>query len=140
MPAHRVAVVPLPVITEHPGVVRDIFPARLRAARARARLTQEELREALGEKHSNVRNWETRGVLPDAEKLVRLAQVLDTSTDYLLGLVDEPAVANGASPPKPLSPEALEALGEAVDQAKRRGPRPRKQDQPPAENPGQAEA
>ncbi len=67
----------------------NIFPERLKSLRTSAGMTQDDIGRRLNVGKSTVCNWE-RGVSePDLGTLVSLALILDTSTDYLLGLSDE---------------------------------------------------
>ena len=63
---------------------------RVRAARERAGMTQEQLSAATGLRQGHISRIEV-GEIRDAqgETLARLAQALSVSTDYLLGLTDE---------------------------------------------------
>jgi transcriptional regulator with XRE-family HTH domain len=72
---------------------------RLRMARLQLRLSQESLGKAIGQDQSYVSKLE-RGDLLDItiSTLERLADVLNVSTDYLLGRIDE------ALPPPPQRP------------------------------------
>ena len=56
---------------------------RLRTARG---ITQVELAHRLGVSKQSVSNWENDNIQPSIEMLVKLAQTLAVSTDYLLGL------------------------------------------------------
>ncbi len=67
----------------------NIFPERLKSLRTSAGMTQDDIGRRLNVGKSTVCNWE-RGISePDLGTLVSLALILDTSTDYLLGLSDE---------------------------------------------------
>lgn len=58
---------------------------RIRAARKRAGMNQEELGEALGGVHRNtVGIWEDNGRVPEGEHLLRLPVILGVSADALL--------------------------------------------------------
>jgi len=59
---------------------------RVEAARRRCRLSQAELGERTGLHQSAVAYFEAGRRVPSTPNLVRLAQALDVSTDYLLGL------------------------------------------------------
>lgn len=63
---------------------------RIKQRRKDKALTQSGLAQVLGVGTEYVGRWE-RGVYnPSAEQIIRLAQVLDCTTDWLLGLVDTP--------------------------------------------------
>ena len=57
-----------------------------RAAREAKGFLQKEVADALGVKTPNISRWETGVNYPEVEKLIRLARLYGTSTDYLLGL------------------------------------------------------
>lgn len=57
----------------------------LKTARAKKRFTQQMLAKELGVSRSCVSMWETGESQPDNNTLVRIADILDVSTDYLLG-------------------------------------------------------
>lgn len=66
---------------------REIFPQRLKARRRQLKLTQQKVADGLG--ISNVRVCQLEeGSKPSAENLVHLARVLQTTTDWLLGIGD----------------------------------------------------
>lgn len=67
----------------------EIFRERLRLARSRARLSQDELATRTGLTQSNVSQYESGHVVPSIESLARLSHVLKVSTDWLLGLTDK---------------------------------------------------
>lgn len=70
--------------------LRPEFPARLKAARDRQGWSQAELAEKAGFQPSAISRFETGAAKPSFENLRRLAGALRVSTDYLLGLVDNP--------------------------------------------------
>ena len=69
---------------------REAFAARLVEARLRLRLTQEQFGAGLGVGQSTVGSWETAKALPEVETLIRIADHLDVSIDWLLGREDRP--------------------------------------------------
>jgi transcriptional regulator with XRE-family HTH domain len=66
---------------------------RLQSYRVKRGYTQESLAQALGIEKKQVSRWETGSTIPGSEKLADIARVLNVSTDYLLGLSDNP-IAN----------------------------------------------
>lgn len=64
--------------------------ARLKVARTRANHTQASLAEMLGTDARQVWRWENGENKPNGEVIARLAVILEVSSDYLLGLTDEP--------------------------------------------------
>lgn len=73
------------------------FSQQLRAARKKAKLSQTELAAALGVTQQAVGKWENGKSSPDPETLGRIAALLDTSSDELLGLHQESAETRRAS-------------------------------------------
>ena len=63
---------------------------RIGFIREEKKFTQQSLADSLGVPRSNVRNWENDGRELKPEMIVSLAKVLDVSTDYLLGVSDNP--------------------------------------------------
>jgi transcriptional regulator with XRE-family HTH domain len=53
-------------------------------------LTQKELANKLNKAKSTVSGYEINNSEPDTNTLVKMALLLETTTDYLLGLADEP--------------------------------------------------
>lgn len=100
------------------------FGIRLRELRERAGFrSQQALADALEVAQSTVANWERGRREPNYTTTVRLAQLLEVSTDYLLGLTDQPqggAVSERQlraalfGPAPGLTEEELEALWEDV--------------------------
>lgn len=63
---------------------------RLRECRENARLSQKYVAVTLGVKAPSVSNWERGETQPTYENIVKLADLYNVSTDYLLGRSDEP--------------------------------------------------
>ena len=63
-----------------------MFSDRLKQARKRKKLSQAELSRQLGVTQQAVGKWETGRSTPDPVTVARLAELLDTTTDGLLGL------------------------------------------------------
>ena len=63
-----------------------MFGKRVKELRKKAKMTQEELAELLTISPQAVSRWETGMAMPDISLLAPLATILDTSTDYLLGM------------------------------------------------------
>ena len=81
-----------------------VFSKRLRQARMTRNITQEQLAEMADIARTMVGRYETTDQLPALDTLVRIADALGTSTDYLLGrtdTLDAPFVPNYVAPPKP---------------------------------------
>lgn len=63
---------------------------RIAARRIWLKLSQEELAGIAGTTQKQISRFETGKHAPSADMLVALANALDTTTDWLLGLVDAP--------------------------------------------------
>lgn len=63
---------------------------RLQAIRVKRGYTQETLAAELSTDKRQITRWENGESVPGGETLIRLSKVLDVSTDYLLGLSDDP--------------------------------------------------
>ena len=57
---------------------------KLAEARRKQNLTQEQLAEQLGVTRQAVSRWESDTAYPETDKIVRMAQILEVSCDYLL--------------------------------------------------------
>lgn len=62
------------------------FNERIKELRKNFGLTQKELGEKIGVTESHVRKWEISESFTSVPKLIRLSEIFDVSTDYLLGL------------------------------------------------------
>lgn len=60
------------------------FGSRLFKLRKKSGLSQEELSNKLDISRQSVSKWENNTVLPDTEKLIKLAEIFNVSIDYLL--------------------------------------------------------
>lgn len=65
------------------------FAERLKELRKQAHLTQVELAKRLGIGQSSYADWERGKKKPTQENLVKIAQILDVSVDYLVGNSEE---------------------------------------------------
>ena len=77
--------------------VREVLPVRLRELREQAGLTQAQVAEAVGTATVQISRYETGTILPSIDTLVKIADVLDASMDYLVGLSLTPRVSPLAS-------------------------------------------
>jgi bacteriophage CI repressor helix-turn-helix domain len=66
-----------------------VFAGRLKELRKEANLTQVELAKRLGIGQSSYADWERGKKKPTQENLVKIAQVLNVSIDYLVGNSEE---------------------------------------------------
>ncbi len=77
----------------------EIFQIRLRAAREELRKwSQSKLAEEAKLPPSSIAHFETGSRKPSFDTLRRLANALEVSTDYLLGRVDLPGMAEAGDP------------------------------------------
>lgn len=77
----------------------EIFQERLKTARETLRKwSQSQLAEAAQLPPSSVAHFETGTRKPSFDTLRRLANALEVSTDYLLGRVDRPGLAEAGDP------------------------------------------
>lgn len=68
----------------------ELFAYRIRELRKQRNLNQKELGDALGLTQKAISTIENGARTTTIEKLILLAKFFDVSTDYLLGLKDEP--------------------------------------------------
>ena len=68
--------------------MQDIFPERLKNAREKRNLTQNELGKMSNLPPSSIAHFETGSRKPSLANLRRLAIALEVTTDYLLGRVE----------------------------------------------------
>ncbi len=68
----------------------EIFAYRVKKLRRQRNLNQQELGDVLGLTQMAVSGIETGARTTTIEKLILLAKFFEVSTDYLLGLKDEP--------------------------------------------------
>lgn len=83
---------------------------RLREIRERRNLTQDDLNTRLGFGSTQVYRYETGKADPSPEVLVRLAQELEITVDYLLGLVNSPSAHLEESDLSPTERKLLSAF------------------------------
>ena len=68
----------------------DIFAFRVKKLSTQRQLSQKEVGEAIGLTAKSICTIESGFRVTTIEKLILLAQFFEVSTDYLLGLKDEP--------------------------------------------------
>lgn len=68
--------------------MNDIFVERLIELRKEGNISQRDLAKAIGTTQAAVSLWERGERTPDIDTLLKLANVFDVSTDYLLGRED----------------------------------------------------
>jgi transcriptional regulator with XRE-family HTH domain len=76
----------------------DVFKERLKAARELRGLKQSELADRAKLPPSSVAHFEAGSRKPSFDTLRSLANALDVSTDYLLGRVADPGLAEAGDP------------------------------------------
>lgn len=86
---------------------------RLRAVREQRHLSQQDLADRIGVHVKQIGRYESGANDPTGDVLKGIAQALEVSTDYLLGLVDEPSAH--------LREEDLSPMERKLIQAFRRG-------------------
>lgn len=77
------------------SITADPFSDRLRAARIRRRWSQKELARRAGVATKDILHFEEGFSRPSFDRLRRLANSLEVSTDYLLGIVIAPELEIG---------------------------------------------
>lgn len=76
----------------------EIFRERLRTARDLRGWSQGDLGERAGMPPSSIAHFEAGSRKPSFDTLRRLANALEMTTDYLLGRVDDPGLAEAGDP------------------------------------------
>ena len=71
-----------------------MFSARLKNLRTAKNITQKDLALLIGLDRTSVTKWETKGVVPDPQTLSKLASFFAVTTDYLLGVSNDPRPHN----------------------------------------------
>lgn len=87
----------------------DIFSDRLRRLRKRRNMTQNDLAERLEISPSTVSSYERGAAFPPIPIFIKLAKILNVSTDYLLGLENREFISTEG-----LSPENIKLTREMV--------------------------
>ena len=68
----------------------QIFSERLKELRLEYGITQKQLAEKLMTHQAVIAEWERENKTPRTETIIELCKIFDVSTDYLLGLDDQP--------------------------------------------------
>jgi transcriptional regulator with XRE-family HTH domain len=76
----------------------ELFQERLKAARELRQWSQSDLASQAGMPPSSIAHFESGSRKPSFDTLRRLANALEVTTDYLLGRVDDPSLAEAADP------------------------------------------
>ncbi len=77
-----------------------MFRIRLKSLREEAHMSQASLAQALGVGQSTVGMWESGKNSPNMDMIIKLADLFDCSTDYLLGRVAYPELEKRKAPPE----------------------------------------
>lgn len=112
----------------------DHFKKRLKAARELREWNQSYLASCAGMPPSSIAHFEAGSRKPSFDTLRRLANALEVTTDYLLGRVDDPGLAESGDPlfreigklsggDREIAKEFLKMLAER-NQTKRKGEKP----------------
>ena len=100
---------------------RTVFSNRLRDARTARNMTQESLSELSGVAREMIARYENQKAFPAIETLIKLAQIMNVTTDYLLGLTDDPDFEQpetiAARPTAGMPPISQERLDEIIAEA-----------------------
>ena len=76
----------------------ELFKERLKAARELRKWNQNDLASRAGMPPSSIAHFEAGSRKPSFDTLRRLANSLEVTTDYLLGRVDDPGLAEAGDP------------------------------------------
>lgn len=76
----------------------ELFQERLKAARELRKWSQNDLAVKANMPASSIGHFESGSRKPSFDTLRRLANALTVTTDYLLGRVDDPSMAESADP------------------------------------------
>ena len=74
------------LVDYHINMKQNLFSQRLKEARIKNGLTQEQLAKEVGYNKSAICDWETRGKEPNFDILLKLVKILNVSADYLIGV------------------------------------------------------
>jgi transcriptional regulator with XRE-family HTH domain len=85
-------------MTGNPPTPSEIFKDRLKAARELRELKQSELADRAKLPPSSIAHFEGGSRKPSFDTLRRIANALEVTTDYLLGRVDDPGLAEAGDP------------------------------------------
>jgi transcriptional regulator with XRE-family HTH domain len=80
------------------NVPSEVFTSRLRSARDMRGWSQAELARRAGLPPTSIAHFEIGTRKPSFDNLRRLAGALEVTADYLMGRVDEPALATAGDP------------------------------------------
>ena len=92
-----------------------MFGKRLRKLRKEKGYTQQDVADYLGVNRATIAGYETKGIQPGHDTLVKLANYFDVSVDYLLGNTDEKSNADKIKKAISDDPELVEFWDKAKD-------------------------
>lgn len=67
-------------------MLKETFTAKLKEARKKAGLTQQEVADKLNTSQSNITKYETGALEPNIETIKKLAEIYKVSTDWLFDI------------------------------------------------------
>lgn len=80
-------------------MLKDTFGFRLRRAMSIRRVKLHEFAEKVGRSPETVKKWRGGYMMPKAETMERIAEILNVSIDFLTGRTQEMEVGNGKAKP-----------------------------------------
>lgn len=96
--------------------LEKVFPERIFGLRKKLRLSQEALADVVGVTQRQISNYESGDNEPTARILVALADALNTTSDYIIGLSntpERPLSTDHIGPEAHLAAEIVQTLPEA---------------------------
>jgi len=94
------------------------FSQRLRSLRRESGLSQTQLAEFLGVSQQSITGWENARTEPEYRVLIKIAGFFSVTSDYLLGLSDQPGPQTVPFPV--MSPEAIRQIEELAEFLKKK--------------------
>lgn len=76
------------------NIISKIFGDRVKVLREKKKWTQDELANRINKPRSTVTNYESGRIPRDKDVISKLADVLETTSDYLIGRTDTPEQAS----------------------------------------------
>ena len=89
-----------------------MFKNIIRNERKKLGLTQEKFAELLNTTRQNVTNWETGYNIPSTDMMLHISNVLNCSTDYLLGKTDKRTIYEEFDEQFPINKQEIKNLEE----------------------------
>jgi len=85
----------------------------IKALRIKRKITQVDLAKQINVKQETISAYESGKALPSADALVKIADYLNTSTDYLLGRIDDDSPLSGFNI-KEMNPKTYKILNNFI--------------------------